>query len=179
MILACRTFKDAQSKEQNNGAGRWAVSITAVAAVFGLAACSNAGIPAHASNVAARHNLTAPVEKQLDSAQMFASGAKMHASSCQPCNGDRHGKGSVGRAHPHNESGHTWHHPDTQLREWILRGKPGPGFSVMPGFTYLTKDDVEGILAYIKTWWTSEQREMQADISRRYDQAINKKNKDP
>ncbi len=73
--------------------------------------------------------------------------------------------------------GHTWHHPDAQLKEWILHGKPGPGFSVMPGFTYLTKDDVEAILVLIKTWWTAEQREMQADISRRYEEAIGKQKK--
>jgi len=66
---------------------------------------------------------------------------------------------------------------DAQLKEWILHGKPGPGLSVMPGFGYLTKDDVEAVLAVIKTWWTDEQRENQADISRRYDQAINKKKK--
>jgi hypothetical protein len=47
----------------------------------------------------------------------------------------------------------------------------------MPGFTYLREHDVEAILALIKTWWTDEQRESQADISRRYDQAINKKKK--
>jgi len=49
----------------------------------------------------------------------------------------------------------------------------------MPAFTYLTKDDVEAILVPIKTWWTAEQRETQADISGRYDQAINKKKKGP
>ena len=47
----------------------------------------------------------------------------------------------------------------------------------MPGFTYLMEDDVEAILGFIKTWRTAEQREMQADISRRYNQAINKKKK--
>ncbi len=155
------------------------VSITAMAAAFSVAACSNAGISANTSEVVAELNLTAPVEKQSDSAQMLARGATLHAISCQPCHGDRYGKGSIGRAHPHNEKGHTWHHPDAQLKEWILHGKPGPGFSVMPGFTYLTEDDVEAILVLIKTWWTAEQRETQADISGRYDQAINKKKRDP
>jgi len=117
-------------------------------------------------------------EQQEDLAQLLARGATLHTISCQPCHGDRHGKGSIGRAHPHNESGHTWHHPDAQLKDWILHGKPGPGFSVMPAFTYFTEDDVEGILAYIKTWWTSEQREMQADISRRYQEAIDNRKKD-
>jgi mono/diheme cytochrome c family protein len=116
-------------------------------------------------------------EQQEDLAQLLARGATLHAISCQPCPGDRLGKGTVGRAHPHNEKGHSWQHPDGQLKEWILHGKPGPGSSVMPGFNYLSEDDVEAILGFIKTWWTAEQREMQADISRRYDQAINKKKK--
>ncbi len=150
-----------------------------MATAFSVAACSNAGVSAHTSEVVAELNPTAPVEKQSDSAQMLARGAKVHAVLCQPCHGDRYGKGALGRAHPHNESGHTWHHPDAQLKDWILHGKPGPGYSVMPGFTYLGKDDVEAILAFIKTWWTAEQREMQADTSWRYDQAINKKKRDP
>ena len=106
-------------------------------------------------------------EQQEDLAQLLARGAKVYATSCQPCHGDRQGKGSVGRAHPHNEIGHTWHHPDAQLKDWILHGKPGPGYSVMPGFTYLGKGDLEAVLVFIKTWWTAEQRKMQADISRR------------
>ncbi len=179
MILAYRYLKVAQSKEQNVGAVRCAVSITAVAAAFSLAACSNAGIPAHASNVAAKLNLTVPVEEKSGSTEMLARGSKVYAISCQPCHGDRYGKGTVGRADPHNENGHTWHHPDPQLKDWILHGRPGPGVSIMPAFTYLTEDDVEAVLAFIKTWWTAEQREIQAHISQRYDQAINKKNKDP
>ncbi len=174
-MLACRTFKVAQSKEQYGGAVRWAVSITAVAAAFGLAACSTAGVPTLASKVAAERILTPSVGEQSNLTEMLARGSKVYATSCQSCHGDRHGKGSIGRAHPHNEKGHTWHHPDAQLKEWILHGKPGPGFSVMPAFTYLTKDDVEAILFLIKTWWSDEQREFQADISRRYQEAIDKR----
>ena len=176
-MLACGTFKVAQSKEQYGGVVRCAVFITAVTAAFGLAACSTAGVPTLASKVAAERILTPSVGEQSNLTEMLARGSKVYATSCQPCHGDRHGKGSVGRAHPHNEKGHTWHHPDAQLKEWILHGKPGPGFSVMPGFTYLMEDDVDAILGFIKTWWTAEQREMQADISRRYNQAINKKKK--
>ena len=47
----------------------------------------------------------------------------------------------------------------------------------MPGFGYLTKDDVEAILVLIRSWWTAEQREIQADISRRYQEAIGQQKK--
>ena len=156
---------------------RRAVTVIAVAAVFVSTGYFDAAAQTSGSKVTAQPSLTAPVEEQSNSAETLARGAKVYATSCRPCHGGRHGKGSIGRAHPHNEMGHTWHHPDAQLKEWILNGKLGPGYSVMPGFNYLREGDVEAILALIKTWWTNEQRESQADISRRYDQAINKKKK--
>ncbi len=156
---------------------RCAVMIMAMATVLGSTRNFNSAAQPSGSKEAAQPSLAVPVEERSDLSKALGRGAKVYAVSCQPCHGDRHGKGSIGRAHPQNEMGHTWHHPDAQLKEWILHGKPGPGFSVMPGFGYLTKDDVEAILAHIKTWWTDEQRESQADISRRYDQAINKKKK--
>ena len=43
----------------------------------------------------------------------------------------------------------------------------------MPGFKdTLTNANVESILTYIKIWWTSEQRESQADVSVRYQEAL-------
>jgi len=156
---------------------RRAVSVIAMAAVFVSTGYFDAAAQTSGSKVAAQPSLTLPVEEKSDLSKALAWGAKVYATSCRPCHGGRHGKGSIGRAHSHNEMGHTWHHPDAQLKEWIINGKPGPGFSVMPGFNYLREHDVEAILAFIKTWWTDEQRESQADISRRYDQAINKKKK--
>ncbi len=153
------------------------VLVTAIAAVFGATRIFNSAAQTSGSKEAAQPNLAAPVEEQSGSTEMLARGAKVYATSCRPCHGDRHGKGSIGRAHPHNEMGHTWHHPDAQLKEWILHGKPGPGFSIMPGFKYLREHDVEAILALIKTWWTDEQREIQEDISRRYQEAIGKQKK--
>jgi len=157
---------------------RWAVALMAMAAVFGATKIFDSAAQTSGSKEAAQLNITAPGMEQSNSAEILTRGARLYSMSCQPCHGDRQGNGSVGRADPNNENGHTWHHPDAQLREWILHGKPGPGFSVMPGFKYLREHDVDAILALIKTWWTDEQRETQADISRRYDQAINKKNKD-
>ena len=177
LMLAWRIFNDVQRKEQYAGVVRFSGFITAVTAAFGLVACLTAGVLSLSSKVAADRILTPSVGEQSSLTEMLARGSKVYATSCQSCHGDRHGKGSIGRAHPHNEKGHTWHHPDAQLKEWILHGKPGPGFSFMPAFTYLTKDDVKAILVLIKTWWTAEQREMQEDISRRYEQAINKKNR--
>ena len=103
-------------------------------------------------------------------ADTLARGAELYAANCQVCHGDRDGRGGTGGAPPHNEEGHTWHHPDAQLKDWVLNGKlPG----AMPAFGHqLTEEDVEAILAFIKTWWTEDQRETQADVSRRYQEAF-------
>ncbi len=77
---------------------------------------------------------------------------------------------------PHNQTGHTWHHPDAQLKDWVINGKLG--FAQMPGFKEtLTESEIDETLTYIKTWWIEEQRETQADVSRRYQEALDKQNR--
>ena len=98
--------------------------------------------------------------------------AQIYAQTCQWCHGDREGVGGRPDAPPHNQRGHTWHHPDAQLLDWVLNGKP---FTSMPGFDeILTRQDAEAVLAYVKTWWTEEQRRAQADVSRRYQEALDR-----
>lgn len=100
------------------------------------------------------------------------AGESLYQANCLVCHGDREGKGATAGASPHNETGHTWHHPDAQLKEWVLNGRL---FLGMPAFKdKLTEADVEAVLVYLKTWWTPEQRESQADISRRYQEALEK-----
>lgn len=99
----------------------------------------------------------------------------LYQVNCLVCHGDRRGEGGNGLGPPHNEQGHTWHHPDAQLEEWILNGRL---FGGMPAFKdKLAGQDVEAILAYIKPWWTEEQRQSQADISKRYQEALDKQKK--
>jgi mono/diheme cytochrome c family protein len=100
-------------------------------------------------------------------------GAELYAAHCQVCHGDREGRGTGPGAPPHNEAGHTWHHADAQLKDWIINGKLG--FGQMPAFGgKLTEPEVDAILRHIKTWWTPEQRETQADVSRRYQEALDR-----
>jgi len=76
--------------------------------------------------------------------------------------------GGTGGAPPHNHTGHTWHHPDAQLREWILNGKLGFGNPGMPALKdRVAEPELDAILTFVKTWWTAEQRASQADISQR------------
>lgn len=104
------------------------------------------------------------------SAETLTLGATLFAQSCQSCHGDLKGRGNDGVAPLHNEQGHTFHHPDAQLVDFILLGKP-PG--LMPAFgDSLTEPQVHAILEFIKTSWAAEDLEVQRDISRRYQEAL-------
>ncbi len=41
----------------------------------------------------------------------------------------------------------------------------------------VAETEVDTILTFIKTWWTTDQRESQADISQRYQDALDKQQK--
>lgn len=70
-------------------------------------------------------------------------------------------------APPHDESGHTWHHPDEQLFRLTKFGLKPPlapaGYqSDMPAFgSDLTDDQIWAVLAFIKSEWPAEIRARQ------------------
>ena len=159
----------------------WAV-VAATAVGLGLSACSGAGSPAPTSTVIPSIKPTPTVEELVEpsssSNEVLTTGAEIYAANCQVCHGDSNGIGGTGGAPPHNKAGHTWHHPDAQLREWVLNGKLGFGSPGMPALgDKLSEPEVAVVLAYIKAWWNEEQRESQADISRRYQEALDNQGK--
>ena len=142
---------------------------TALALILLVAACSS---PAATPTPSVSPASSPRVESPEASTEMLSTGAELYVANCQSCHGDQRGRRRRG-ASPHNEEGHTWHHPDAQLKEWVLNGKPGLG--LMPRFKdRLKESEVDMILGFIKTWWTDEQRLTQADISRRYQEALDK-----
>lgn len=75
-------------------------------------------------------------------------------------------------APPHDVSGHTWHHPDWQLRSMIKDGfVPGvtapEGYqSDMPAFgSVLTDEQIDLIIGYIKSSWPEQALDAQKTIS--------------
>ena len=69
-------------------------------------------------------------------------------------------------APPHDDSGHTWHHPDRQLFDYTKFGgdavAAAPFESAMPGFgDTLSDDEIWAVLAFIKSRWSPRMREVQ------------------
>ncbi|MCP1170217.1 c-type cytochrome [Limimaricola litoreus] len=106
-------------------------------------------------------------------------GRQLYLDNCASCHGaDLEGQpdwrrpGPSGHlpALPHDETGHTWHHPDRILREIILRGSAevvGNGYeSDMPGFEDLLGErEVTAILDYLKSEWPERERSHQARVT--------------
>lgn len=103
---------------------------------------------------------------------------KEHCASCHGANleGQRDWKSPLpsGRlpAPPHDAAGHTWHHPDGVLFRVTKEGPAavvgGRYESDMPGFgNVLTDEEIQAILAFIKSTWPERERAYQAEMSRR------------
>lgn len=112
-------------------------------------------------------------------AQLVALGEQVYGQYCASC----HGRNLQGQANwqtplpsgvlpapPHDESGHTWHHPDELLFDYTKRGGQAlignSGKSGMPGFGAVLSDrEIWAVLAYIKSTWPREIRQRQAEIT--------------
>jgi mono/diheme cytochrome c family protein len=133
--------------------------MAALAFVF-LAACGDAGAPADD-----------PRADPRDAAKV-ALGAKVYAQHCASCHGTNlEGQPEWRRrlpngrmpAPPHDESGHTWHHPDNVLFGITKRGlvppyAPADYQTDMQAFGgKLTDGEIWAVLAFIKSHWTSRE----------------------
>ena len=107
------------------------------------------------------------------------AGQTLYVENCASCHGvdlegqeDWRSPGDDGvlPAPPHDETGHTWHHPDSLLFNYTkLGGKEllaaqGIEFnSGMPGFADTLSDlEILNVIAYIKSTWPERQRNIQA-----------------
>ncbi|MGI9449895.1 MAG: c-type cytochrome [Geminicoccaceae bacterium] len=120
-----------------------------------------------------------PRKANADDAAQVALGETVYRAACAEC----HGTVLEGRpnwqsrlpdgtmpAPPHDDSGHTWHHPDQQLFDYTKLGGaavvPAPFKSAMPGFAdTLTDDEIWAVLAFIKSSWSPRMREIQQQRS--------------
>ncbi len=116
---------------------------------------------------------TAPA-KLLDpgNRQLVQRGAEVYAAQCASCHGaelegqpDWRQRRANGRlpAPPHDESGHTHHHPDELLMRLTKHGPAavaGDSYeSDMPAYAGILSDaDIRAVLSYIKSTWPPEVR---------------------
>ncbi len=110
-------------------------------------------------------------------------GAGLYARFCADCHGDNlegqpnwqvAGNDGVLPAPPHDDSGHTWHHPDTMLFDYTKYGGQEMAermgldgvASGMPGFAdVMTDEEIWTVLAFIKSRWSERNRQAQAQRS--------------
>lgn len=111
-------------------------------------------------------------QERMQVASASPTGAQLYAAHCALCHGARLEGQAYWRhrlpngkmpAPPHDESGHTWHHPDAVLFGITKYGLVPPyapaGYaSDMPGFAdRLSDDEIRSVLAFIASHWTSEE----------------------
>lgn len=146
-----------------------------VAAVVGLAALG-VGVFLHGARTDSYRASIDPSDQAL-----VALGRKVYANNCAACHGaqlegqpDWRVRQANGRlpAPPHDETGHTWHHPDAVLIDITKNGLvPGvtapPGYvSDMPAYGKLLSDrDILAVLAYIKSTWPERALAAQKEIT--------------
>lgn len=126
--------------------------------------------------------LAVPVRAFFHDAPDIEGGRAIYAARCASC----HGANLEGQpnwqsanedgtypAPPHDETGHTWHHGDAMLRDYIRRGgqvvldEMGVDYtSGMPGFEeVLTDSEIETVLDFIRSTWPDSVRAAQAERS--------------
>lgn len=143
-----------------------------------------ASIAAAATAVAFLYKLSEPSAVAFISPSdknLVARGEVIYANNCAACHGtdlkgqpnwrDRLPNGRL-PAPPHDETGHTWHHPDAVLvdiaQNGLIPGRTAPeGYqSDMPAFgKILSDDDVVAVLAYIKSTWPPGTLEAQKNVT--------------
>ena len=113
--------------------------------------------------------------------ELVALGQTVYADHCASCHGarlegqpgwrSRNADGTL-KPPPHDESGHTWHHPDKDMFRYTKLGGQAlapKGFkSAMPGYVDILSDrEIWAVLSYIHTFWPAEIRERQRRLNTR------------
>jgi len=104
---------------------------------------------------------------------LVEEGRVVYEANCASCHGDSTTPPPLPNAPNHTEDGHTWHHGDRLLVEFVLDG-PSPE-RVMPRFKYvLTEAEIRAAIAYIKTFWPDDIVKRQIKESETYEKNVGK-----
>jgi mono/diheme cytochrome c family protein len=103
--------------------------------------------------------------------ERVSAGENIYARNCSSCHGPVNGRPTLPGAPAHGDAGHTWHHPDRLLFQWIL-DRP-PLATTMPAFRgTLSEEEVAQVLAYIKSSWLPEIQDRQNEGSVQYEAQV-------
>lgn len=115
--------------------------------------------------------------------QAVAAGKAVYVAQCASCHGsnlegqpDWKSPGSDGLmpAPPHDETGHTWHHPDEVLfnitKLGVVKAAGLSNYeSAMPAYEELLSDEeIVAVLSYIKSTWPDPIRTRHNEMNERY-----------
>ncbi len=131
-----------------------------------------------------------PAFASAASAASVAEGEALYQENCASCHGaslegqpNWREPDADGRlpAPPHDETGHTWHHPDSMLFDYTKFGGQATLAAMgvelnsgMPAFgAELTDEQIRSILDYIKSTWPARVRAAQAERTRADEEARN------
>lgn len=118
---------------------------------------------------------------RTDDPQLLERGRTLYMTQCASCHGvNREGqanwreRGADGRlpAPPHDEGGHTWHHPDEVLfritRDGVAKAVGIPDYvSSMPAYGGTLSDaEIVAVLSWIKSQWPAQVRKDHDEINR-------------
>jgi mono/diheme cytochrome c family protein len=105
-------------------------------------------------------------------------GQDIYVANCASCHGGASGGSMMDYPPRHNANGHSWHHPDCQLKQIVREGgddmtdmmrqmmAPSNAPTMQPFKDRLSDEEIDAVLAFIKTMWTPEEREAQASATR-------------
>ena len=139
---------------------KWTIWVPGLLFALGLAACGRAA------------GSTSLVPYPALNPAQVALGRDAYVRNCASCHG-ANAEGAPNWATPgpdglhpapaHDDSGHTWHHPDRVLYETIRDGMSDPlhpGAPLrMPAFGgTLSDSEVQALIAYFKSLWSDERR---------------------
>ncbi|WP_157267437.1 c-type cytochrome [Azohydromonas aeria] len=115
--------------------------------------------------------------------QLVGQGERLYQQHCAACHGAHRegqadwrepGPDGLLPAPPHDESGHTWHHPDALLfrmtKLGIARAANLPDHkSAMPAFEgVLSDEEIVAVLSWIKSKWPPSVREKHDRLNAQY-----------
>ena len=144
-----------------------------VLTLLGLGLSLGAGFLLYERFIAARPEQVAPGHLALGRGVYQAHCASCHGADLEgQANWRKRGADGLLPAPPHDETGHTWHHPDGQLFVMTKHGTAalvGAGYeTAMIGFGEVLSDtEIRAVLAYIKSRWPETIRRRQAEITAR------------